>query len=241
MPKPHLILIQGYAETGFIFKHIEAELSQHYNVWIPELPGFGITKAPEVFTMEAYAQWIAAYMSDNGIDKAHLAGHSLGGYILATFGVLFPEKIEKLTLIHSHAGADGAERSKKRNDIANAIAKYGGERFLRLFYAGLFDPDAVESHQETIKKMFEHGKSMPDETLIQLQYAMQKREDRVAELAKMDFPIQFFAGRKDTLVSVEEIEKQVAQIPNASVSIQDVAHMGQFECRQKVVHFILNI
>jgi pimeloyl-ACP methyl ester carboxylesterase len=230
MPKPHLILIHGYAETGFIFKHIEAELSQHYKVWIPELPGFGITEPLTDYSMEAFAKWISVYIDENGIEKAHLAGHSLGGYILATFGVLFPEKVEKLSLIHSHAGADGAERSKKRNDIANAIAKYGKERFLRLFYGGLFDPEKLDEHSETIKTMFELGLNIPDKTLIELQYAMQKRKDRVIELAKLDFPIQFFAGRKDTLVSLEEIQAQSAQIPSAEVLIYDVAHMGQFEC-----------
>lgn len=239
MPKPHLILIHGYAEIGFIFKHIEAELSQHYYVWIPELPGFGITGAPTDYSMEAYAEWIAVYMNENGIEKAHLAGHSLGGYILATFGVLFPKKVEKLILIHSHAGADGAERSKKRNDIANAIAKYGKERFLRLFYGGLFDPNTVEKHEETIKTMFELGLNMPDKTLIELQYAMQKRKDNVSDLAKTNFPIQFFVGRKDTLVSLEEIEKQAAQMPNAEVLIYDVAHMGQFECPNELIKSLL--
>lgn len=239
MPKPHLILIHGYAETGFIFKRIEIELSQHYQVWIPELPGFGITEAPNDYSMEAYAQWISDYMNENGIQKAHLAGHSLGGYILATFGVLFPKKVEKLTLIHSHAGVDDTERCKKRNDIANAIAKYGKERFLRLFYGGLFDPNTVEKHEETIKTMFELGLNMPDETLIELQYAMQKRKDRVSELAKTDFPIQFFAGRKDTLVSLEEIQAQAAQMTNAEVLIYDVAHMGQFECPGELIKSLL--
>lgn len=236
MPKRNLILIHGYAETGFIFKHLVEHLNQHYQVWIPELPGFGITESPDDYSMEAFSKWIADYMEANDIEKAHLAGHSLGGYILATFGVLFPNKVEKLTFIHSHAGADGAERSKKRNDIANAIAKYGKERFLRLFYGGLFDPDVVEKHEETIKTMFELGLNMPDKTLIELQYAMQKRNDRVVDLAKASFPIQFFAGRKDTLVNLEEIQGQAAHIPNAKVLIYDVAHMGQFECPNELIN-----
>ncbi len=239
MPKPHLILIHGYAETGFIFKHLEAELSQYYKVWIPELPGFGITRAPNDYSMEAYAQWIADYMDENGIEKAHLAGHSLGGYILAAFGSLYPKKIEKLTFIHSHVGADGEARKNKRNDIANAIAKYGRKPFLKLFYGGLFDPDNVENHTDTINQMFELGMQMPDKTLIELQFAMQKRIDRVQDLSKTNFTIQFFAGKKDTLVGLDEINEQAALIPNSKVIVENVAHMGQFECTQQLIKALM--
>lgn len=240
MPKPNLIIIHGYAETGYIFKHLIEPLSQKYKVWIPELPGFGITKAPVAHSMEAYSKWLAEFMEGNDIEKAHVAGHSLGGYIAARFAVLYPLQIDKLSLIHAHVGADTQERKKKRTDIAKAIAKYGKKPFLKLFYSGLFAPENLENQKTVIAEMFEIGMHMPDETLIELQYAMQKRKDNLSALANAQFSIRFFAGAYDSLIPLAEIEEQVKKLPTATLKIENVGHMGQFECPKALIDFLFN-
>ena len=223
-----LVLIHGYAETGFIFKHIIPQLN-HTEIYNIELPGFGIEAPPNEYSLKNYAEFIHNHLQKNNISGAHFAGHSLGGYILAELTAINPEIFKSLTFIHSHASIDSTDRQKRRNEIAKSLIKFGSEPFLKLFYEGLFKPENLTSNSKLIDNLFSEGTKIPLTTLIELQYAMRDRKDRISEINEANFPVYFFAGEYDNLIPLAEIELQAAQIKSAQVLLSNSAHMAQFE------------
>ncbi|EFA82836.1 hypothetical protein PPL_04531 [Heterostelium album PN500] len=100
-----LVLIHGYgAGVGFWCANID-ELAQHYTVYAIDLVGFGRSSRPDVSYLktpdEAEEFWtksILDWSEQMGLENFNLLGHSLGGYLSASFSLKYPEKVKKLVL-----------------------------------------------------------------------------------------------------------------------------------------------
>lgn len=76
------------------------ELAKHFDVIVPEHPGFGDTPMPE--TLHSFSDMVLHYdalLRELEIEAPHVVGHSFGGWIAADFAIFYPERIRSLTLI----------------------------------------------------------------------------------------------------------------------------------------------
>lgn len=95
-----------------------------------DLPGFGLT-GPDPqhnYKIERYAEVVVAVLNELKIDKAVLAGNSLGGYIAWATAVLKPTKVSALILVDASGYAYTAESvplafKLSQNPIASLLLK----------------------------------------------------------------------------------------------------------------------
>lgn len=74
------------------------QLAKGHNLIAPEHPGFGDS---ERGTLDSFADFVIHYdefLRVLGIDKVHLVGHSLGGWLAAEFAAFYPSRLRSLTL-----------------------------------------------------------------------------------------------------------------------------------------------
>jgi len=94
-----LVLIHGLGERieGWEFQRT---LAEHFELIIPDLRGFGKTRAPQNqdITINAMAQDIVALLDHLSIRKAHILGFSMGGMVAQEIYKINPEKIDTLIL-----------------------------------------------------------------------------------------------------------------------------------------------
>jgi pimeloyl-ACP methyl ester carboxylesterase len=75
-------------------------LAEHYRVYVVNLPGFGAIHYPgRRFVLAEATSWLLAWMEAVGLDKAHLVGHSMGGYLSLKLAARRPEAVRKLVLV----------------------------------------------------------------------------------------------------------------------------------------------
>ena len=75
-------------------------LAQSHDVIVPEHPGFGASEMPEWLDNVAdLAHFYRDLMDHLGLDKVHLVGTSLGGWIAAELATCSCEKLKSLTLV----------------------------------------------------------------------------------------------------------------------------------------------
>ncbi len=97
-----LIVIHGGGDSGRAWRRNAAELSKYYQVYIPDLPGFGRSKAiSEDFDLSSYVTFVEDFSRSLGLGHFHLLGHSLGGGIALHYALNFPHKIKRLVLVSS--------------------------------------------------------------------------------------------------------------------------------------------
>jgi pimeloyl-ACP methyl ester carboxylesterase len=71
--------------------------------YAPDLPGHGQSSGPSRDTIQAYADWLVAFLDAAGLDQAVLAGHSMGGPISLTVAKQHPDRVAGLALVSTGA------------------------------------------------------------------------------------------------------------------------------------------
>ncbi|MEM7563549.1 MAG: alpha/beta hydrolase [Pseudomonadota bacterium] len=94
-----LVFVHGYLGGAAQWAEQVAQFSPHFNVVTPNLPGFSDSheeSAPE--SIRGFAQHVLNELKQQGIDRFHLVGHSMGGMIVQEMTALEPDRIDHLVL-----------------------------------------------------------------------------------------------------------------------------------------------
>ncbi|HTU30835.1 MAG TPA: alpha/beta fold hydrolase [Solirubrobacteraceae bacterium] len=96
---PALVMIHG---TG---GHLEAyarnvrALAEHFHVVLYDMEGHGYTDKPDLpYTIDVLSSHLIGVMDALGIERAHLSGESLGGWVAAWTAAHHPERIDRIVL-----------------------------------------------------------------------------------------------------------------------------------------------
>jgi pimeloyl-ACP methyl ester carboxylesterase len=121
-----VVLIHGFPFTGEIWDAQARVLAERYRVVRPDLRGMGRSRVIDgPYLMEALAGDIAAVLDTLGVERAAIAGHSLGGFVALAFARMYAERVERLALICSRVAPDSPERAAWRNETADSLEKSG--------------------------------------------------------------------------------------------------------------------
>ena len=95
-----VILFHGKNFTAYYWTDVIAFLTDAgYRVIAPDQIGWGQSSKPNTkYTFELLARNNKLLLESLNIDKAIVAGHSMGGMLATRFALMFPEKTEKLIL-----------------------------------------------------------------------------------------------------------------------------------------------
>jgi N-formylmaleamate deformylase len=137
--KPPLILLHGITDNGLCWTPVARILSENYDVIMPDARIHGLTEvSDDLYTYDAMADDIAMLIKELNLDKANIAGHSMGGNVAALVAAKYPELINKVVL------EDPAFRFTNFSFLARGIMK------LVLYIAGFFL--LSDDYEKLIKK-----------------------------------------------------------------------------------------
>ena len=104
-----LIMIMGLRRNLEWWYRQVPELSEDYQVIAFDNRGAGRSDKPVMaYSIGLFAQDTARLMDALGVDRAHVLGISMGGYIAQELAINFPEKVRSLVLGCTGAGGDRA-------------------------------------------------------------------------------------------------------------------------------------
>ena len=98
-----ILLLHGAFSSLHTYDIWARELSDHYRVIRYTLPGFGLTgPCPNAdYSMKSHMDYLMALLDRLEIEKCHIAGNSLGGWLAWESVLKYPERFDKLILISS--------------------------------------------------------------------------------------------------------------------------------------------
>jgi pimeloyl-ACP methyl ester carboxylesterase len=230
-----LLLIHGFAEDGSIWETLDSELSEKWELIIPDLPGSGRSAFnPRSKSIEDLAECIWQILEEEKIPSAAIIGHSLGGYVALAFADKYPQRLSALGLFHSTAYPDSAEKKETRKKGIRFIERNGAAAFLGQSIPNLFAADFNRLYPETVMQLIERYNNFNQESLVSYYHAMMKRPDRTHVLRNLQRPVLFIAGEKDQAVPLEHILQQ-CHLPDLCYIhiLENTAHMGMYEDRAR--------
>jgi pimeloyl-ACP methyl ester carboxylesterase len=94
---PPLLLVHGWPQHWWIWRHLIPPLAQRFRVLAPDLRGMGWSDAPPGdYAKSTFAADLLALMDAEGIDRARIIGHDWGGYASFLLAHDHPERVERM-------------------------------------------------------------------------------------------------------------------------------------------------
>jgi len=168
-------------------------------------------------------------LADTPFSSFALAGLSMGGYIALEIMRQAPQRVAKLALLDTAAGAEQPEQTLRRMDLI-ALAKRGKFRDITdTLLPLLIHPDRLGESALTnvIKSM---AKNIGKQAFVRQQHAIMSRADSLGLLTGITCPTLVLCGRQDALTPVARHEEIAAGIRSARLEvIEDCGHLSTLE------------
>jgi pimeloyl-ACP methyl ester carboxylesterase len=111
---PPLVLVHGLGGAAANWIEVVRALRGTFRVLVPDLPGHGgSSPLASATTLDPYADRLAQLAEHEGLERAGLAGHSLGALVALRLAVARPERVSALVLAGA-AGIRSATREAER-------------------------------------------------------------------------------------------------------------------------------
>lgn len=96
-----ILLLHGFTDSKDGLLSPAFYLSKHYNILIPDLPGWGENKKvyTETYNLIYMAEKIGEFLKERGVSSLYLAGISMGAAVSMELALLHPEMFKGLVLI----------------------------------------------------------------------------------------------------------------------------------------------
>ena len=221
-----LVLIHAFPLSGAMWEHERRSLRDAAAPIIaPSLPGFGGTAVPRGdASMDDYADSVIAAMDAAKIERAAVAGISMGGYVAFAMWRRYRERIERLFLADTRAEADTNEARDKRLRLAELIREHGIETLLKA------PPQWLRKgspHWDPLLKMI---RGQAPEGIAQGSIAMAHRPDSRPDLPTIDVPTAVVVGEEDSITPLEMSQAMNDAIPGSTLSIiPGAGHIANIE------------
>ncbi|MBW9206693.1 alpha/beta hydrolase [Mumia sp. zg.B53] len=96
---PALLLVHGWPENWYAWRHVMSALAQHYTVVAVDQRGIGLTDKPaDGYDSATLASDLAALMVQLGHDRFAVVGHDTGLVISYALAADYPDRVERVAL-----------------------------------------------------------------------------------------------------------------------------------------------
>ncbi|MBN1882023.1 MAG: alpha/beta hydrolase [Deltaproteobacteria bacterium] len=166
-----LILVHGFSSNVYTWRLNVDALSEEFRVIALDLPGFGYTDNPKDFdyTHEGYSRFLVDFMDAMDIDTATLAGNSMGGGVVLTTALLFPERVDGLILVDSVGYPEQEDEEKVFLPFLLMGVPGAGEVLMSLSYRSVLE--------ESLKGGVYYDNSFVTEEMVEYYYNVYRMEN----------------------------------------------------------------
>jgi pimeloyl-ACP methyl ester carboxylesterase len=228
-----LVLIHGFGGDKDNFTRVARFLTPHYRVICPDLPGFGgATRDPSArYGIADQVARLHAFMDELKLDRVHLGGSSMGGFIVAQFAANHADQVRSLWLLDP-AGTAAANTSEiGRNYLATGempLLVAAKSQFPALLRAAMHvQPFLPYSLRITLAR-----RAVADYTLHRQILAEFAGESPLLEtqFAALNTPALIVWGSEDRVLDPAGAEAMRKLFPNSEVILMaDIGHLPMME------------
>ncbi|HMN10488.1 MAG TPA: alpha/beta fold hydrolase [Gemmatimonadaceae bacterium] len=205
----------------------------------PARGGWGGPRAPPPYSMDQYADDVAALLAALGIGPAVICGLSMGGYVAMAFWRRHRARVQGLVLMDTRAGSDPPEGRARRDEMIALARERGSAAVADAMITGMVGKRTREKCPEVVDEVHRMLASAPVEGVIGGLQALRDRPDSTATLGTIDVPALIVVGSDDVLTPPSEAALMHAAIRGSTLEIiADAGHVANVERPAAVNHVL---
>jgi 3-oxoadipate enol-lactonase len=231
-----LFLFHSLLSDRASFDAIAPQLARSHRVIVPELPGFGGSKAVSGGLAAVADRMAEAVIEAGGVEPIVL-GNGYGGFVALQMAIRHPDIACKLIL--ADCGAAFSEAGREAFRTMSAVSKAKGlaaitDVAMRRLFAPEFQaahPDLMQGRRDAFLKT--------DPEVLQAACAQLAELDLRPELSKVKMPVLVLVGEHDEATPPPMSHELAALLPNARLKIlTGCAHVPQLQAPQAFLEAI---
>lgn len=239
-----IVFLHAFPLSSGMWEEQVSDLSRDYRVITLDWPGFG--KSPlsvlredgsDADGLTGYAICLLELLDRLDVERAHLCGLSMGGYIALRLFRLAPERIRSLILCDTRATADTPEARQARYEMVSMIRQSGEEGIERLASAmieRLLGDSTLTSNRELVSRVLNLMRQSSPVGVERALVAMAGRPDSTNLLPQLGgssgIDTLIIVGNEDKLTPPSEMKTLAGLVPNSSISvIEKAGHLPNLE------------
>jgi pimeloyl-ACP methyl ester carboxylesterase len=226
--KDVVLLLHAFPLHSGMWTRQIAALEKRHRVVALDYRGLGKSAVPpESFTMAMLAEDVRALLQHLRIERAAVAGLSMGGYLAFELYRQLPGLFRGLALCDTKAGADTDEGKAGREKFARTAIEKGLGWVADEMVPKLLKPEPDPAVVKEVRSLVTAGTPAG---VAAAQRAMAGRPDSTATLASVTCPVLVVVGEQDGLTPPAEAQKMVAAARKAKlVRIPGAGHLPCIE------------
>ncbi|MBM7493339.1 pimeloyl-ACP methyl ester carboxylesterase [Micromonospora luteifusca] len=193
-----MVLVHGLAVSHRYLTPLAVALATTHPVYVPDLPGFGLTEHPEgAYDVQRHAEHLAAWLAAYRLPPVCLLGHSFGAEVAAALAATHPDAVRALVL--AGPTSDPAARSP-RAQLGRLLLDALGEAPLQ---APILGRDIWNARPWRVLATLSHSVHNTIET----------------DLVRITAPTLVVAGERDPVVPAQWRAQAARLVPDANLVV----------------------
>ena len=226
-----ILLIHGFPLKRTMWRpQQEALQAAGFRPVIPDLRGFGESTASEQMTIGKYADDLIGLLDHLGIEKATVAGMSMGGYILLDMLERYPDRFSGACFVVTRSGADDEAGKARRQALARDTQTLGPQVVADAFARILFAPGTEEASPRLAQEVYGWMAGTSTVGLVGGLLAMRERKDYTPVLRSVQVPSLVIGAEQDQAIPPENSRLLAQELPDATLCmIPGAGHLVNLE------------
>jgi 3-oxoadipate enol-lactonase len=205
----------------------------------PDLRGFGTSPPAPPYSMDQYADDVAALLEALGARPAVVVGVSMGGYIAFALWRRHRATVRALVLADTRAGADTDEGREKRRRLIEVARSRGSGTVAEMQIGSMVGETTRQRRPEVVETVRAMMAAAPVEGIVGALEAMMARPDSTPTLATIAVPTLIVVGEEDTLTPPADAQAMHAQIRGSRLEvIAQAGHICNLERPAAFTHIV---
>ena len=232
---PAIVCCNGLGVSTFFWHYIEGHFGNTHKVVVWDYRGHGKSGSPPDYndwTMDINMHDLEVVMDDAEVDRAVLAGHSMGSQVVFEAWRHFPERVAGIVPMLGAAGSPvktffdtelseylykaGYAMAMRAGRLTNALAHFAARRKAMYYVARLFIIDRHLAGWNDFEPYFQHMHKLDVRVFFAMAQAMNEHT-AYDLLPDIDVPVLVVGGERDVFTPFHLIERMVSVIPDAEL------------------------
>jgi 3-oxoadipate enol-lactonase len=225
--KPLLLLHTLLADRS-VYDRVTPHLAGDWRVISPNFPGYGGSMGRIDGRIEAYADFVAAFLDALGLDRVDLLGNGFGGFVAQSVALHHPARIDRLMLVDTAPVFPDPAKVPLRGLQAKVLAD-GMSGVLDAAMLRMFPPAYIEAAPAVIAER-RAALSKADPALFANACGALAVLDHVPHLGRIGHRTLVLVGLEDQTTPPALSRQLAAGIPGAKlVELPGVGHCPQVQ------------
>ncbi|HTV94364.1 MAG TPA: alpha/beta fold hydrolase [Steroidobacteraceae bacterium] len=237
---PPLILIHGIGASRHSWDGLIRHLKSEYRCVSYDLRGHGLSPSPRPpYSLDDLIEDLEALRRELHLEKAHLAGHSLGGMIGPAYARRYPERVLSLGLFSTAAFRTAEDGAKVRGVVA-AMRTRGIPPVLATLKERWFTPEFAARSPEVIERRMQQVIETDQDVFLSV-FDIYAETEMAPWLSGIRHPSLVLTGENDGGCPPRLNAQIAASMPNAElVILPGLRHAILLEAPQLVAPPVLD-